>query len=329
MTSSPGCPLCGSHNSLPVGDRDRDGRPLTNVLCRDCGLVHVDPAPSRTDLDAWYEHAYRIDYKGVVEPRPHHVLRAGRVALDRLSRIGHLLEDRPRTLDVGSGGGEMLYMLIHAAGARAEGLEPNQGYARHARERLGLPVRQGFVERGNGIEGGFALITIYHVLEHLAEPASVARTLHDWLAPGGHLVVEVPNVEATCQAPAHTFHKAHLSTWGLPTLSRLGRQAGLTPVSTWTSHDGGNIQVIFRRDDAPSGTDTAGSNPDYAERVLGILRGHTTLSHYLSGQPFTRLAARLRARAGERRAVREQAEPRAILDALIREAGLPAGGPAQ
>jgi SAM-dependent methyltransferase len=339
MTHSPGCPLCGSRNSLQVSDRDRDGRPLRNVLCQDCGLVHVDPPPSRTDLDAWYEHAYRIDYKGVVEPRPHHVLRAGRVALDRLSRIGHLLAGRPRTLDVGSGGGEMLYMLIHAAGARAEGLEPNQGYAGHARERLGLPVRQGFVERGNGIEGGFELITIYHVLEHLAEPTAVARTLHDWLAPGGHLVVEVPNVEATCQAPAHTFHKAHLSTWGLPTLSRLGLQAGLTPVSTWTSSDGGNIQVIFRRDDAAAAsthgagsaevTATAGQPVDpaagtqgYAERVLRILRGHTTLSHYLSGQPFARLAARLRSRAGERRAVREHTDPTAILDGLIREAGL-------
>lgn len=322
MSLTQGCPLCGSTRHEQVGDRDRDGRPLTNVLCLDCGLVFVHPPPSRTDLDAWYEHAYRIDYKGVVEPRPHHVLRAGRVALDRLSRIGHLLKGRPRTLDVGSGGGEMLYMLIHAAGARAEGLEPNQGYARHARERLGLPVRQGFVERGNGIEGGFELITIYHVLEHLAEPAAVARTLHDWLAPGGHLVVEVPNVEATCQAPSHTFHKAHLSTWGLPTLSRLGRQAGLTPVSRWTSSDGGNIQMIFRRDDPPPAADAASDTQGYADRALAILRGHTTLSHYLSGQPFTRLAARLRARAGERRQVREQAEPRAILDALIREAGL-------
>jgi SAM-dependent methyltransferase len=322
MSITQGCPLCGSTRHEQVGNRDRDGRPLANVVCLDCGLVFVHPPPSRTDLDAWYEHAYRIDYKGVVEPRPHHVLRAGRVALDRLSRIGHLLASRPRTLDVGSGGGEMLYMLIHAAGARAEGLEPNQGYARHAHERLGLPVRQGFVERGNGIDGGFELVTIYHVLEHLAEPAAVARTLHDWLAPGGHLVVEVPCVEATCQAPSHTFHKAHLTTWGLPTLSRLGRQAGLTPVSTWTSADGGNIQVIFRRDDPSPADDPAALTRGYAGRVREVLRGHTTVSHYLSGRPLGRLVSRLSERAGERRAVREQADPRAILDGLIRSAGM-------
>lgn len=322
MSITPGCPLCGSARHEPVGDRDRDGRPLRNVLCNDCGLVFVDPPPSRTDLDAWYQHAYRIDYKGVVEPRPHHVLRAGRVALDRLSRIGHLLTSRPRTLDVGSGGGEMLYMLTHAAGASAQGLEPNEGYARHARDRLGLPVRQGFVERGNGIEGGFELITIYHVLEHLAEPAAVARTLHDWLVPGGHLVVEVPCVEATCQAPSNTFHKAHLATWGLPTLSRLGLQAGLTPVSTWTSADGGNIQIIFRREGPQLTEQPAAGTQGYAGRVREVLRSHTPVGHYLSGRPYTRLMSRLRQRIDERRILGEETDPRAILDRLIRDAGL-------
>ena len=88
----------------------------------------------------------------------------------------------------------MLYLLTHLGGARAEGLEPNRGYARHAREHLALPVHEGFVERSAQIGGDYDLITIHHVLEHLADPRMAMRILHGWLRPGGHLVVEVPNV---------------------------------------------------------------------------------------------------------------------------------------
>lgn len=317
------CLLCAGRETTLVATRDRDGKPLTNRLCQSCGLVFVAPPPTREALDAWYAQSYRLDYKGVITPRPMHVLRAGRVALDRISRIRPLLTGQPRTLDVGSGGGEMLYLLTHLAGARAEGLEPNEGYARHAREQLGLPVHQGFVERSADIRGGFDLITIYHVLEHLAQPAQALTILHDWLKPGGHLVVEVPNVEATCQAPAHSFHRAHLTTWGVPTLERLGLQAGLQPTRAWVSEDGGNIEVVFRRDTAAPSDATAphSRTRDYAGKVEKILRSHTALGHYLSGQPLRRLAARLRKRTEERRLTRDAHDPRRILDNLIRQSG--------
>ncbi|MBK8768417.1 MAG: hypothetical protein IPM01_29165 [Burkholderiaceae bacterium] len=103
MTSTPNCPLCAGRRSMPASRRDRDGRPLCNHLCHDCGLVFVDPPPARDELETWYEHHYRQDYKGVIEPRPHHVLRAGRAALSRLARIRPLLAGRPRASMWGAG----------------------------------------------------------------------------------------------------------------------------------------------------------------------------------------------------------------------------------
>ena len=332
MTSTPTCPLCAGQHCFPASHRDRDGRPLSNYLCHDCGLVFVDPPPAREKLDAWYEHDYRQDYKGVIEPRPHHVLRAGRAALSRLARIRPLLAAQPRALDVGCGGGEMLYLLTHLGRARAEGLEPNRGYAHHARERLALPVHEGFVERSAQISGDYDLITIHHVLEHLADPRAAMRILHGWLRPGGHLVVEVPNVEATCQAPAHTFHRAHLFTWGLPTLERLGLESGLAPVASQVSGDGVNIEVIFVRDDRldlPASVIRAHTD-GYGQRVAAVLRSHTPIRHYLSVHPARRLATRLVRQIGERAAVRHPAGPRVILDALVAQAratGLFPAGP--
>ena len=154
------------------------------------------------------------------------------------------------------------------------------------------------------------------------ESVEAMRYVH-WLKPGGHLVVEVPNVEATCQAPAHSFHRAHLTTWGVPTLERLGLQAGLQPTRAWVSEDGGNIEVVFRRDTAAPSDATAphSRTRDYAGKVEKILRSHTALGHYLSGQPLRRLAARLRKRTEERRLTRDAHDPRRILDNLIRQSG--------
>ncbi|MBU6269930.1 MAG: methyltransferase domain-containing protein [Betaproteobacteria bacterium] len=210
--------------------------------------------------------------------------------------------------------------MIHAAGLPAEGLEPNQGYGDHARQRLGLPVRQGFVERDARSAGAYRLITLYHVLEHLAAPRTVIEALRDWLAPGGHLVIEVPNVEATCQSPAHRFHRAHITTWGVPTLSRLGIACGLSVASTWTSPDGGNNQVVFRRDDAaPTAPLTVLDEitRHYPARVAQVLAGHTPLRHWACGRPLTRLAARPGRQIGERASARGQTDPRAILDSLV------------
>lgn len=322
MSPTSDCPLCADRLFTPVSTSDRDGRPLFNVLCRGCGLVFVHPQPSREALQDWYETSYRVEYKGIAQPRMHHVLRAGRVAIDRLARIRPLLVGRPRVLDVGAGGGEMLYMLVHLAGARADGLEPNIGYAQHARERLGLDVHVGFVEHAAHIVAGYDLITIHHVLEHLADPCAVMGALHGWLRPGGHLVVEVPNVEARCQAPAHTFHRAHLTSWGLPTLERLGLQAGLTPVSSRVSADGGNIEVLFVRDDVRQHTarTIAARTDGYAAHVQAVLAGHTTMRHYLSTRALRRFGSRLVRQAEERITSRSLSEARVALDALVREA---------
>jgi SAM-dependent methyltransferase len=44
--------------------------------------------------------------------------------------------------------------------------------------------------------GAFAAVTMFHVLEHLYDPASYIQAAHRLLRPGGRLIVQVPN--ASC-----------------------------------------------------------------------------------------------------------------------------------
>jgi len=41
--------------------------------------------------------------------------------------------------------------------------------------------------------GAFDVVTAFHVLEHVPDPIAVVRRMLDWLAPGGRLIIEVPN----------------------------------------------------------------------------------------------------------------------------------------
>jgi 2-polyprenyl-3-methyl-5-hydroxy-6-metoxy-1,4-benzoquinol methylase len=37
---------------------------------------------------------------------------------------------------------------------------------------------------------------MFHVIEHVANPARVVRKIAEWLSPGGALVVETPNFDS-------------------------------------------------------------------------------------------------------------------------------------
>lgn len=316
------CVLCGGADAEIVGERDRSGAPLRTVCCRACGLAYSDPRPPGDELERYYAEHYRAHYKGTVQPRPRHVYRAGRVALDRWRRLRDCFDAATRALDVGAGGGEWLYVLGRMSGCDARGLEPNRGYAEHARAALGLAVDTGFVDRDRYAPGAFDAITLFHVLEHLGDPRHGIGVLAHWLAPGGRLIVEVPNIDATCQSPRNTFHSAHLFHFSHLTLEQLGRSAGLVPERRWTSPDGGNIEVVFRR---PASAEPPGAHPPAllaagAARSIALRRRHTPLRHALAPPTWARFVRKIGSQLRERIAVRAGDTPRAILDRLIERA---------
>jgi SAM-dependent methyltransferase len=311
-TSLP-CNLCGAAEATVVGKRSRSGAPLRSVCCVDCGLVWSDPRP--LESRRFYEHDYRIAYKGTFEPKLKHVLRAGRVALDRLAHVRPLLQQRRRVLDVGSGGGEFAH-LLQTLGHEVVGVEPNRGYAEFSAVQYGITVTRGFAGDVALPADHFDLITIWHVLEHTDDPSRVLAQLHSGLRPGGSLVVEVPNIEATCQSPRSTFHEAHVFTFSPVTLRRMGEKAGLQVERITLSSDGGNITAVLRRPSMPVAAPASLKIFGEHDRIVGILRAHRPRRHLLTPHPYRRLAGRVARSLQERWQTRNPLPPRALLHQL-------------
>lgn len=306
------CNLCGARDARVVDTRDRDLQPLRTVICRHCGLVWTDPRPSDAAVAAYYAREYRQNYKGAHQPKLRHLHRAGVVAQDRFNRLHPVLADRHRILDVGASSGEFVYVL-RTAGKDAIGIEPHEGYSTWARETLRLPVITVDWTQAHFAPGSFEAITLFHVVEHLADPRGAIAQLARWLAPGGVLVVEVPNVEADCSSPRRRFHFAHLHNFNLPTLRALGEAAGLEVVLDQTSPDRGNILVVFRLGAKPS--PIRPHLPGNCARVQAALAGHRLLDYYLSFQTWVRPLRKLRRRLREAIVVQRHRSPQALLEA--------------
>jgi SAM-dependent methyltransferase len=198
----PICPLLGCAQTEAygeafdylTGDRFALGR------CQSCGIVFTDPAP--TDLDRHYPPRYR-KYRGIVE------LPLGALYRRRARGWARAFRRPGRALEIGCGEGAMLDEL-RRAGWGVLGVE------RVARPGDGLPVVAATLDQV-GPDGSFDLVILFQTLEHLPDPLAALRHCRRLLAPGGRLVVSVPN-HASWQArwfgrkwfhldvPRHLFH---------------------------------------------------------------------------------------------------------------------------
>lgn len=301
-----------------IADRDRDGKPFTVVCCSSCGLARVEPLPSQDALARFYAERYRLEYKQASRPSGRHIVRAGRIAAERLGVLRQLLPNGGRLLDCGAGGGEFVY-LAGRNGFSATGIEPNDGYREFARQEYGTDMRAGTVQDHGFDAGSFDAITMFHVLEHVIDPIETLRTLRDWLRPGGVLLIEVPNAITAVSSPANLYHAAHLYYFSAGPLTALARRAGFETVFAEGAAERANLLAAFRKPGAGESTDVAApvdAAPGDHDRVVDANRRRTLARYLASPLTWTRGWQRLAARGEERRSSERANSARELLDAI-------------
>ncbi|MFD0666816.1 class I SAM-dependent methyltransferase [Ramlibacter sp. MAHUQ-53] len=308
------CPACGADRGHVLSDRDgKTGEPLTVVECGGCGLGHVHPMPTAETLEAWYTHQYRQDYKAAEVPHLRHVLRAARIARARWDWLAARPGFTPpaRALDIGASSGEFVY-LLGRRGVAARGIEPHAGYSRFARDALGLDVAAGTLQQHlpDLPDGGFELVSMFHVLEHLTDPLGTLRAIARLLAPQGRLFIEVPDAAGT-SAPRNTFFRAHTLYFSPHSLRAVAHAAGFE-VEADNFASRGNLRVVLRRSPAPA-PEAPWAPSDALRQAQQARRWHRYLWERLrDGHAWRRHAAR----AEEKRTASAFGAPRPLLDAV-------------
>lgn len=179
MIDGSACRWCGA----PLVGATR----LRNRLrCAGCGVASTHPFPTEAALDAAYAGAYRPPsgrFSGVGDALLARSRGQLALRLDRIAPPGAVL-------DVGAGDGALLDALA-ARGRRAVGLERAGAHPLMRAGELTDPDLE--------LEEGFGAIVFWHSLEHLPEPDAALARAAALLAPGGVLVIAVPN-NASLQA---------------------------------------------------------------------------------------------------------------------------------
>ena len=180
--------------------------------------------PTEAELAAYYRDTYRVEYQFArLRPPERHQARKTEEAAWRLRKIARHCPQAPGTptLDFGCGSGELVRAMA-AAGYRAHGFEPGESYAAQGEGA----IRTGAWQEMDYPRGQFGLITCLHVLEHLRRPVEALARMRDWLAPGGVLYLEVPNMQGYDPKGFERFHFAHVLGFSGANLQLAARMAG-------------------------------------------------------------------------------------------------------
>jgi SAM-dependent methyltransferase len=164
------------------------------VECLGCRMVRLYPWPTPEELHTYYPENYWFDPGADTADRLAETWR--RIALrDHVHFARRALEESGAegpVLDVGCGGGLFLREL-GLPESRVVGLDFSIDAASVAWGTNGVPAVCGALPRAPFPAGRFALITMFHVLEHLYDPPAYLENARRLLKKNGRLIVQVPN----------------------------------------------------------------------------------------------------------------------------------------
>jgi len=186
------------------------------VVDREYGYRRLDPVPTSSELDRFYQSRYfDLIKKGGRAPELQKLMAGGETAereLAWLRRTLHadvctvLQEVAPgkRLLDIGCGTGDFSDSA-RGHGFETTGIEPSTEAAGMARSR-GLTVHASTLQEyaeSHRDGAGFDAAVLLNVLEHVPHPARMLGALKTVMAPGGVVCIRVPNDYSEVQRAAH------------------------------------------------------------------------------------------------------------------------------
>ncbi|MEM7130834.1 MAG: class I SAM-dependent methyltransferase [Chloroflexota bacterium] len=153
-----------------------------------------------------------------------------------LTRLDSYIDKPERILDFGCGWGFFLG-VAKEHGLTPYGLEPLPAHAVHARAKFGATVVTDTLRQDTFQPEFFDIITAFQVFEHLPYPNTDLAQLHNFLKPGGLILIEVPNIETwsvhLLRGRHRHFVPDHVNFFSTHSLSRLLETNGFDVMETF------------------------------------------------------------------------------------------------
>lgn len=262
------CDLCDSAALELAYVPEATRRGLSIHICNHCGLVQSLPRIDRTTREVanvssgadWGNVRYGKGFRTA----------AHSALFGSLGLLGH-----PRILDVGANRGSFIDAALAAwPNTRITAIEPDGRVTAPYEGRANVTLLRRRIEEAPFEPGTFDLIYSSHTLEHLKSPRATLLEHAKALAPGGRLLLEVPDISiiGSHDIVEEWFIDKHLTHFSGGTLCTALAAADLEivrgPIATGREY----LTVIAK----PSGMRPAPVAADPAE----VLRAHRLINDY-------------------------------------------------
>ena len=244
------CAICSGSEAKTLLTFDAFGFPTRTVECQKCGLVYVNPRPTRNYMENFYRKWFRFFYEGRRKIDEEYIRDKKWREWDasRVNRYRAHLSDKESVLDIGCGAGYFAAQVkAENPGSTVVGIEPDSMMVHHCRQQLKLDVHEGFFETFPA-KGRFGAITAFHVIEHLFDLNNFFQFLRDHLQDDGVVIIETPNVGGSWGGIG-LFHIAHLYTFSPRTITNLFSVHGFEVIQSGPLEndlDNSNLFLIAR-----------------------------------------------------------------------------------
>lgn len=208
LTKLKECPNCKSTIFEPY--RDALSKPkgdsfMVEVfhydICAFCGIIFQNPRMASGEIFGYYASGKYRNSLLTEEVNQEQVDNKEGEDAARYEQYVHQFKstDPKKVLDLGCSRGYFLWRMKNRYDSVTCGVEPNLEYVKERPDRL-------YAHLEEIPDGNFNLITAFHVLEHVLNPRETVKKLIEKLAPGGMLMIEVPNE----LSPGSPYRQAHL-----------------------------------------------------------------------------------------------------------------------
>jgi SAM-dependent methyltransferase len=263
------CILCGKAQSELIANKGQFGWDTYVAICKNCGLVYLNPRWTKEDYNHFYATEYDQYYRFNETQASDKERRKARVVWERLVR--HTPAGFKSALDIGCGLGFCLeYIREQEPGIAIAGIEPSDTCADHFVHQIGGELVARDVDQDWQLANlaRFDLIIFRHVLEHLLDPVAVLQKVSQAMAPGGVLYIAVPDMlHPDGSLSNFWFRCVHTYYYSKVTLSRIAARAGLQPIVI--QEENSELWGIFQKGQEE---DNAGAASVYQEQMAALSR---------------------------------------------------------
>lgn len=232
------CPICSNErlkNEMICKDYTVSKESFAIISCEHCQLWITSPRPTSDQIGKYYESPEYISHTNKSNSFVNIIYKIVRqYTLSRKVKIIKEYKPTGLILDYGCGTGAFL-KRCKDEGFQIEGIEPNTHAREEATKITGQVILESIIQHEETNKAD--IITLWHVLEHVADLDSTIQELYKRLNKDGYIIIAVPNKNsydakhykemwAAYDVPRHLYHFTKTS------ISKLSKKYNLKLVQT-------------------------------------------------------------------------------------------------